>query len=555
MIKKISFIFLFLCFISFNSWAENISASSRITEVTVYPGSARLKREAVIDLSTGSRSIVLEDILGKVDENSVSVTGRGEAQVKIYGAYLKKEYLKEASDERVKGLENNIEALEDKISVENNNLKILEEEEGFLNSIKLFSGEQIPKDLVTTMPSGTKLKEILDFLILNSKDLQEKKEGIRLKAREWSKEKEKLVSELKNLRGASQKLKHSIVVDLDAVKPGKFSLAVSYLVTGANWRPLYDARVKFEQEEVELTSFGVITQTTGEDWANVKLTLSTAKPTLGGRMPYVEPWFLRPVEVRREKQRMRAAMEMMAESPLHQQDALYLEKAEESKEEEAQLAFTEVAYEGLSIVYQILKPASIKSDGSETKFPVTTQTLKANLEYSAYPRSSPYVYLGSRVKNAPNLQLLAGQVNVFLDENFVGKSSIDTIGPGEEFDLYLGVDEGVKVKREQLSKKADDVLIGNISSPSLKTTFAYRITVENYKPKKMKVIIFESLPISENDRIKVKIFDEKPGPQEKDWKARKGVWRWEFELESQAKQEIFYSYLIEHPREMSISGF
>lgn len=551
-VGKIRYLFI-LCLMFLSpvlSFADNILSGSKITEVTVYPGSARVNREAAIDLSAGSQSIVFEDILGKVDENSISVTGHGEAQVKIYGAYLKKEYLKEASDERVKGLENNIEALEDKISVENNNLKALEQEEEFLNSIKLFSGEQIPKDLVTTMPSGTKLKEVLDFLVFNLKDLQEKKENIRLKVREWNKEKEKFVSELKSLRGASQKLKRSIVVDLEATKSGKFSLVVSYLVTGANWRPLYDARVKFEQEEVELTSFGVVTQTTGEDWENVKLTLSTAKPTLGGRMPEVEAWFLRPAEIMRKKM-MRAMAMSESTSP---QDAFYPEQKEESKEEEAQLVFTEVAQEGLSIVYQIFKPASIKSDGSEMKFPVTTQTLKANLEYSTYPRSSPYAYLGSRVKNAQNLQLLAGQVNVFLDENFVGKSSIDNIGPGEEFDLYLGVDEGVKVKREQLSKKTDDVLIGNISSSSLKTTFTYRIRIENYKLKKMKVIILESLPVSENDRIKVKIFDEKPEPKEKDWKARKGVWRWEFELEPQAKQEILYSYLIEHPREMIVSG-
>jgi len=145
-------------------------------------------------------------------------------------------------------------------------------------------------------------------------------------------------------------------------------------------------------------------------------------------------------------------------------------------------------------------------------------------------------------------------MNIFLEGDFVGTSSIDNIGPGEEFDLYLGVDENVKVKRECLEKKVDDVLIAGIPSPTRRTTFKYKTTIENYKNKKIKVLFFEAMPVSEDERIKVKIANVSLEPKEKDWKDRKGVWKWELELEPKQKQEIFYTFSVEHPRDMQVEG-
>jgi uncharacterized protein (TIGR02231 family) len=136
----------------------------------------------------------------------------------------------------------------------------------------------------------------------------------------------------------------------------------------------------------------------------------------------------------------------------------------------------------------------------------------------------------------------------------VGTSSIDNIGPGEEFDLYLGVDENVKVKREQIEKKVDDVLIAGIPASNRRTTFKYKTTIENYKKRKIKIIFFEAMPVSEDERIKVKVTSVSLEPKEKDWKDRKGIWRWELELEPKEKKEILYTFSIEHPRNMQVEG-
>ena len=546
----------FFCFY-LNSAAEVLTPDSKITEVTVYPGAARITREAQMDLAKGTHSVVFKDVIPQLDESSLSVAGQGKADVKIFGAYIKREYLTEASDKRVQDLQDKIEALDDQINVRNNDLQVLQQEEEFLNSVKLYSGQQIPKDLVTKTPAVTDLGDILKFLSTGFTDNQNKREEIRLKLRELQRDREKLQRELAELNNGGTREQRVIVVDLECLTAGGFSLDVSYLLNGATWRPLYDARADYEKGEVELTSYGVIQQTTGEDWQDVRLTLSTAQPSLGGRMPYIAPWILeayQPQSNDRALARGVVATGMMKTMQYAAMDAAAPESSAVMKDKKAEMQYSQVAQKGISVVYQIARPAVVKADGAEYKFPITTQMLKADYEYSSFPQAAAYAYLGSRVKNAPDLQLLAGQVNLFLAGDYVGKSSIDNVGPAEEFDLYLGVDESVKVERKEISKKVDDVLIAGIPSPNRKTTFSYRLTVENYKNRRIKVNLFEAMPVSQNDRIKVKVSDVSVKPQDQDWKDRKGIWRWEFELAPQEKKEIYYSFSVETPRDMQLLG-
>jgi hypothetical protein len=97
--------------------------------------------------------------------------------------------------------------------------------------------------------------------------------------------------------------------------------------------------------------------------------------------------------------------------------------------------------------------------------------------------------------------------------------------------------------------------MGNIPSPNRKITLKYKITLENYKNKKIHVEFFETMPVSQDERIKVRIEQVSVDPKNKDWKDKAGVWRWEFELNPQEKKEIFYTTTVECPRTMRIDGF
>lgn len=559
--KKLFFILVFIIATPLFVCAQDIIADSKISQVTVYSQGALVNRVASFKISVGTQKIIFPDILPQIDENSLRVSGEGSAEVKILGASFKKEFLQESPVEKVQQLQNEIQQISDDINRLNNVKLVLQDKKAFLDSVRLFSRGQLPKDLVTKMPPAAELENTLKFLDLKLRENFKEIVDTELAVREASKKLDVLNRELSNLAAFDRKQKISIVVDLEVVKSGDLNLKVAYRVAGANWYPLYDARADFTNSIVELISFGMVKQSSGDAWDNVEMLLSTARVNVSGNMPEVESWFIRPYE---HKPMYAEASEdnyslgsgdsgVMRKRSAMPQAGIRLD-SEKTINTQAVYNYAQSESKGVSLVYKLPSLATLKSDGSEYKLPVSSQSLKGNFEYSAYPRLSPYAYLVSKVINAKDQQLLGGRVNIFLEGDFVGQGSIRTTGPNEEFDLYLGVDENVKIKREQLEKKVDDVFIANIPSPNRKVTYKFKMTVENYKNKKIKVNLFEAMPISENEKIKVNIVNVSLLPKDKDWKNKKGIWRWEIELEPKAKQEIFYNYSVECPRDMTIEG-
>jgi uncharacterized protein (TIGR02231 family) len=533
-------------------FAAEIAADSRISGVMIYPDSVLVTRQAQVKLNPGSNKVIFADIIPEVDENSLKVSLNDNSGARLLGAQIKQEYLEQVPSEQVQKLKDQIEAIEDDLRREQSVRTLLAEEKNYLDSIRFFSQGQLPKDLATKTPTPAELDATLKFLDAKLKENYAAVMEADLKTRELNNKLQALRMEFSKISGGVQKLKRSIEVELNADKGQTAVVSVSFLVRGASWQPLYDARANFERSEVELISYANVKQNTGDDWKDVDLALSTARPSVGGNMPYVEPWFLKPVQpqVYREDKGM----------PLGRMKKMAMQtEAFDAAEMAAPSAAPQVAYAssretGIAVVYTIPHKVSIKPDGADNKLPVSTQMLKADFEYSAYPRAAASAFLGSRVVNAKDLQLLGARVNVFLEGDFVGSSNIPDIAPGEEFDLYLGADENVKIKRELLEKKVDETLIANIASLNRKTIFRYKLTVENYKSRKIKVKLFEAMPVPQDDRIKAKIEKVSLEPKVKDWKDRKGVWLWELELDPRQKQEITYSFTVEHPREMQVEG-
>ena len=560
--KKISgFLFAILLSTSY-VYATDADVSSRVSQVTIYSSSAFVTRAATVQLKTGDTRVVFADIIPEFDENSLRVKGKGFANVKILGAQLKREYTQEQPAEKVQGLMDQIQGVEDENARFENEKQVLADEKQYLDSVRLFANQQIPKDLVTKMPPAQELDATLVFLDTKLKANFARGQEIDITLRENQKKLDALRRELQQVAGPGQKVRRSIVVEVEVVKEGSLDMDVSYMVNGASWSAIYDARADFNKSEVELVSYGIVRQNTGENWNDVDMTLSTAQVTASGQMPDLNSWFIRPYQPpmpvqRYAKSEMKSARGLAKESMMMEQVNATSEMEAAAAPEALMVAVNQYAQaeaKGVSVSYKLTRKVTVISDGEDHKLPVTAQMLAASFEYSAYPRLAPMAYLRSRVTNAKDLQLLGGRVNVFLDGDFVGISSLESIAPGQEFDLYMGSDENVKVKRELLEQKSDDVFLGGIPSPTKKVTYKYKLTVESYKTRASRVRLFEAIPVSQDERIKVKVSQVSLEPKEKEWKNKKGIWLWELQLEPKGKQEIFYTCVVECPRDMRVGG-
>ncbi|MFN8374822.1 MAG: DUF4139 domain-containing protein [Anaerolineae bacterium] len=76
--------------------------------------------------------------------------------------------------------------------------------------------------------------------------------------------------------------------------------------------------------------------------------------------------------------------------------------------------------------------------------------------------------------------------------------------------MQLGVDNRVRVKRELLKRDVGKNMLGNVR----RTVFSYKITLTNLVPTSSKITVFDQLPVSRHENIKVKLLEAAPETSE-----------------------------------------
>ena len=349
---------------------------------------------------------------------------------------------------------------------------------------------------------------------------------------------------------------------------GELSLEVSYLVTGASWHPQYDVRVQKAAEqnngEVELTYVGVVQQSTGERWEHVGLSLSTARPSLAAILPELDPWYLNVYIPPMPRVPYTAspqgapimARAMIGASPVAlSADMAMAEAADDLEEEQVQstvaasVATATVEQTGTALVFHVGRSVDIPSDNSPHKTTIARDNLLCTFDYVSAPVLDEHVHLRATIHNSTERILLKGDASIFLSGEYVGTTSVKATAPTETFKIFLGIDDGIKVRRELIERNVDkgSLLQGGVR----RTTYAYRLTVHNYAPAPRNVVIRDHLPVSQHERVKVKVLGVQPPPKER---SKLEIMKWVFTLAADAEQQIEYRFTVEQPQDVRVTG-
>src|SRR4029079_3445468 len=142
------------------------------------------------------------------------------------------------------------------------------------------------------------------------------------------------IARLEQDRAQKPPSKMEVRIELAAAAATRATLRVSYAVRHARWTPIYDARLdtgaRDRRPALELVRRAEITQTTGEDWSNVALSVSTVRTARGGNAPELNSLIVQYPQPPRSAAPARAAgeylmqprgvMGKMAESTLQRAD-------------------------------------------------------------------------------------------------------------------------------------------------------------------------------------------------------------------------------------------
>jgi uncharacterized protein (TIGR02231 family) len=353
---------------------------------------------------------------------------------------------------------------------------------------------------------------------------------------------DRLQRELAALRGATQKAQRTLLVSVKTDAAVKAELSVRYAIGNASWNSSYDAKGDSSSGKVTLTYNALVRQKTGEDWNNVHLGLSTAQPGRNGQMPELEPSFLDMETDHPGVYSMARALPAPASE--EGKSAKGRDELVESGQAEAEIQRT-----GLSVSYEVGLPVTIPSDGQPHRANVTVLNLAGAPQYVTTPKLDPSVFLKVHLTNNSEAQLLPGPLNLFRDGEFVGSVPMSIVPPTSEFDLFVGRDDSIKVERKEITSKRSETGLLNRKEVEERK---YRITLQNFRPGPIHMLVYDQIPVSKNADIVVNqgAFSENPAAVDKD----SGKLSWEIELPPKVKKVIEFGYSVEWPKGRKISG-
>ncbi|MFN0205857.1 MAG: mucoidy inhibitor MuiA family protein [Planctomycetota bacterium] len=348
----------------------------------------------------------------------------------------------------------------------------------------------------------------------------------------------------------------TVSLDVTAQKDGETEIEVSYLIGNAGWSAAYDLRAADNLKKVGLAMYGHVVQRTGEDWSNVNLTLSTAKPERGAQPPQLAADYLSIINESPGKKGFAApAREMLKEDKYKYADSEA--QVEASGGLPALSVDAQIVKSGLSTQLLVPRPENVPADGRPHRVRVAESTLDLAPVHFTVPKLATRAFVRSKIKNTAPLPILAGAAQVFVGNDFVGRATLPDVASGEETEIFLGVDPGIKVERKR--EKADREGPGFLGS-RVTWNYSYRFDIKNISAAtgKAEVEILENIPVAQDDRIKIEISKSDPpflrGEKEDRERESQGFLRWKLQLEPGESKTIVLKYSVSAPENLNING-
>jgi uncharacterized protein (TIGR02231 family) len=527
---------------------------SNINSVVVYTDRARVTRHQTVTLAGNESEIVLSKLPIAIITDSIRASGTGNVAVKLLGVRTEKVFSTEPVAEKIALLYQEIENLSIQKRGVEDAFRGLHLQRQFVENLSDKSVEKFAQSLARQQLSVAETKNLLTFVGQEYGSLSEAIVQRQQQIQQIDRELAVKNQQLQQLQNPRSEQSLDIIISIQPAGSGELRLEVSYAIENASWTPLYDIRVNESDKNITLSYLAEVNQRTGEDWNNVNLTLSTAKPGLGMLPPKLNPWYIdvrQPVEQFRQSRRRAidvptGGAEMALPSPMMMEaKRSVLESEIESFEVESVAA--QVSQAGGVVTFELDGNNNIPSDGNPHKVTIFHDEYPCNLQHIAIPKLVSFAYLQALITNpTTGVTLLPGTANIFRSDTFVGTTNLENIAPGQEFELDLGIDESIKIERDLVERVVDKKLI----SQQRRLTYAYRILVTNLTDRPTQLKLTEQLPISRNEQIKVRLNRTNPQIQ----LGEMGVLEWLLQLSSQGKQEVYYQFIVEYPPQLNVTG-
>jgi uncharacterized protein (TIGR02231 family) len=355
-----------------------------------------------------------------------------------------------------------------------------------------------------------------------------------------------IVIQISGVRSDSNEETRELRINCFAQRTEAAQIRLTYLVSGASWKPSYDVRISLDLTGVSVNSIGQVNQRSGEDWDGVRLVLSTSMPQIGLDPPEVPSLIVSEI----------------IEPVVEDSEVIGIGGGIGGKfggrgggsrppaPSSGPLAFApsaEAVDYGITTQFTMPGKVSVAMNGEAHRFSIRTVPLEVEPERYIVPSQSDNAYLRAEVTHTGDSVLLAGTAKMFLGPDYLGESSFPLLRQKDSTVLSLGIDPNLEVIYETIEDSRNNPGSFSLSSTS-RITRRYRASLRLAPSAKgaVLVVVEESLPISNSDKVEVEIGEIFPEAIESDKamaeRKEKGTYQWRFTMNPGESKEVRWGY-------------
>lgn len=554
-----------LLFITSNLFAQQPkntpTFSSQLTNANVYYGyGAELTHKSKVNVEKGQQEIIISNLSPYLDANTLQIGCPEDVVLLSYRFNIKSDNTLIPPNPLIKKMEDSIKVFQKQINA--NQQDYYSAEEQLTKTMKIVETYTAHPEKTINTTDVIKLVEFyngkiqfyrnsLYALTIKNNDLRESINDIYTR-----------INELKNKQiPVAAKPIGQMILQIISKEQQNAEIGISYYTQRAGWVPTYDMRVKTIDNSFKLVYKASVSQTTGLDWKQTQLTLSTSNPNLGTNIPILNAWNLLLYVPQVYNKMLQGRNAAATNSVQSMKEVVITGYTKDKNDDEEYVAednnkkpvvttdisnYTSLNESQLFTSYDIDLPYDIPTDGNSYSVTIKEEKINAGFKHYGVPKLDRDAFLLAEVNNWETLDLLPGEANIIMDNTYIGKSFIDPNTTTDTLNISLGRDRRVAVKRTLVKEFSKTKLIGT----NKVETFTYEITVKNNKKETVNMLLKDQYPLSQIKEIEVELEDN--GKAEVNEEL--GILNWKVKLEPGEQKKYRFKYVVKYPKDKKIAN-
>ncbi len=262
-------------------------ASSRIVAVTVYQGQALVTREVGVPEGQGVIELVVTPMPATTVENSLYTEGAD--GVRVLSTRFRTRAVREDTRAEVRAKEAEIRKLGLETDIRRGEIANLEKDILYLSHLEGFTGTSLTGLTEKGRLDSQAVMDLSNFLMDRRGGKARTVTDLRQAVTDNTEAADLARRQLAELTSGRSRTERDAVILVRKARPEAGTVRLGHLVGSASWTPQYRLRGTTDNAPVRLESLAAVVQQTGEAWSDVRLTLSTARPSLDAAPPDLLP--------------------------------------------------------------------------------------------------------------------------------------------------------------------------------------------------------------------------------------------------------------------------